>query len=73
MRLKILLVKIGNHIKKIRASKNMTQNKLALECDLEKASLSRIEAGKVNTTVKTLDKISDALDVDVSELFDDKL
>lgn len=71
MRLKILLVTIGKHIKKIRASKNMTQNRLALECDLEKASLSRIEAGKVNTTVKTLDKISDALDIEVSELFVD--
>jgi len=63
------LVLLGSRIKRIRAEKNMTQFKLAAMCDFEKASMSRIESGKTNTTVLTLLKISAALDVHVSELF----
>lgn len=49
----------------------MTQNDLALECDFEKATMSRIESGKANPTVRTLLKISNALDIHISELFVD--
>ena len=41
-------------------------------CDFEKASLSRIELGKTNTTVLTLCKICKALDIHIKELFEDK-
>lgn len=64
-----LLVKLGNRIKAIRKRKGMSQNELALECDFEKASMSRIEAGLTNTTIRTLFKISRALDVPMAELF----
>ena len=63
------LLLIGQNIKKIRGRKNITQFKLAALCDFEKASMSRIESGKTNTTVLTLFKISKALDVPISEFF----
>lgn len=66
-----LLVKIGRRIKTMRLSKNMTQNDLAIECEFEKASLSRIEAGKTNITIRTLYKISKALDINIADLFVD--
>jgi transcriptional regulator with XRE-family HTH domain len=66
-----LLLKIGERIKKIRISKNMTQNQLAMECDFEKASLSRIESGKSNPTMRTLYKLSTALETSVAEFFND--
>jgi transcriptional regulator with XRE-family HTH domain len=66
-----LLVRIGRRIKSIRLLKNMTQNDLAIECEFEKASLSRIEAGKTNITIRTLYKISAALDIPIAELFAD--
>lgn len=66
-----LLLTIGKHIKRTRLLKNMTQNDLAIECNFEKASLSRIEAGKTNVTINTLEKISLALDVHISELVAD--
>jgi transcriptional regulator with XRE-family HTH domain len=65
------LLLIGQNIKKIRSNKNITQFKLAALCDFEKASMSRIESGKTNTTVLTLYKISKALDVPMSEFFID--
>lgn len=60
---------LGAKIKEIRLSKDMTQNELAMQCNFEKASMSRIESGKTNVTILTLWKISKALDTDVSKFF----
>jgi len=67
-----LLVEIGRRIKAIRLVKKMTQNELAMECEFEKASLSRIESGKTNITIRTLYKISKALEVPIVDFFQDK-
>ncbi len=64
-----LLMQMGERIKMLRIKKNMTQNDLAIECEFEKASMSRIESGKSNPTVRTLFKICRALDVHISALF----
>ena len=64
------LATLGTRIKELRLSKKMTQNDLAVHCDFEKASMSRIEAGKTNITVLTLHKISKALDVEINEFFE---
>ncbi len=66
-----VLVVIGSNIKKIRQKKSLTQNELAIQCNFEKASMSRIESGQTNATVLTLQKISNALDVHISEFFKD--
>ena len=67
----VFLITLGKRIKKIRSQKNITQFKLAALCDFEKASMSRIESGKTNTTVLTLRKISQALEVPMSDFFVD--
>ena len=64
-----LLVKIGERIKEIRLKKSMSQNDLAMECNFEKASMSRIESGQTNPTVRTLSKICNALDITMVDLF----
>lgn len=66
---KKLLSLLGARIRNLRQIKGMTQSELALSCDFEKASMSRIESGKTNVTVLTLHKISEALSVDMSEFF----
>lgn len=65
------LIRLGRRIKCIRLEKNMSQNALAIECVIEKASLSRIEAGQSNPTLRTLYKISKALDISFAEFFND--
>jgi len=65
------LFKLGQRIKKHRIKKNMTQNDLAIECEFEKASMSRIESGLANPTIRTLHKICKALDIEIIELFKD--
>ena len=64
-----LLFALGSRIKEIRLQKAMTQNDLALQCNFEKASMSRIESGKTNVTILTLWKISKALDTEMPKFF----
>jgi transcriptional regulator with XRE-family HTH domain len=69
MKEKYLLTSVGKKIKMIREQKEMTQHGLAVLCGFEKASMSRIESGQANPTIRTLYKISKALGVHISHLF----
>jgi len=66
-----ILSRIGSRIRKIRSDKEMTQYELAVRCEFEKASMSRIESGQTNSTILTLYKVSRALDVHFVDLFHD--
>ena len=70
---KKFLAALGGQIRELRTRKGISLSELAYMCDFEKASLSRIELGKTNTTVLTLRKICKALDVNISELFNERL
>ena len=65
------LTSLGARVRELRLKKNLTQNELAMLCNFEKASMSRIESGKTNVTILTLKKISKALDVELVEFFHD--
>lgn len=65
-----ILKKIGTHIKEIRELKGISQQDLASNCNFEKANMSRIEAGRTNFTISTLYKISQELEITISELVD---
>lgn len=62
------LKKLAHNIKKVRKEKGITQVELAYSCGFEKQNMQRIEAGKTSPTLKTLLKISDALEVDIKDL-----
>lgn len=62
--------KFGMQLKKIRQDKGMSQLDLASYSNLEKTSISRIENGRTNTTLKTMVILSESLNVELKELFD---
>ncbi|MHA3839351.1 Dam family site-specific DNA-(adenine-N6)-methyltransferase [Mycoplasma sp. HF14] len=64
---------VGNNIKDIRKQKKISQDYIAEVASLERSQISKIEAGKVNITIETLWKIAQSLNVDISELFNDKV
>lgn len=68
MNYKGLLIIIGRNIKKRRKAKKLTLQELAWEVGMEKGDIHGIEAGKRNVTIKTLVKISSALEVPVYKL-----
>ena len=63
-----LLVELGNRIKMIRMGKGMNQNQLALNCNMEKSSMSKIEAGLVNLSYLSMNRISTSLGISVKAL-----
>lgn len=67
---KKIINKIGQRIKLLRLEKDLSQLDLSTICDMEKTSISRIEAGRTNFTIKTLLKISKALEISLTELVD---
>lgn len=60
---------LGEKIKRIRKSKNITQEQLAEIIDISSRNLSGIELGNYFVKAETLEKILKALDVTTEELF----
>lgn len=59
---------IGETIRKIRKEKGMTQKELAKKLGTTPQNIAQYETGKRNAKQETLQKIADALEVDVCEL-----
>lgn len=66
---KKLAKRIGNNIKVIRLKKKLTSEKLAYENEISKGYMSDIENGNRLPSLEMLEKIAEALDVDIKELF----
>jgi transcriptional regulator with XRE-family HTH domain len=66
-----LLKLVGKRIKEIRESKGLAQLDVAvrMEGNIDTTNISRIESGRTNPTVYTLFRISQALEVPMSDLF----
>ncbi|MBR2274389.1 MAG: helix-turn-helix transcriptional regulator [Alphaproteobacteria bacterium] len=60
---------IGDKIREIRKSQNLSQIELAITIGIDRAYLSEIENGHTNTTINVLYAIADALEVDIKEFF----
>ena len=64
--------KLGQRIKEVRESKELSQLDVASTCDYEKTTISRIENGRTNITLKTLVTLALAMEVELQEFFDFK-
>ena len=63
--------KIGLRIKELRNSLGLSQEKLALKADIDRTYLAGVEQGKRNPSIKSLEKIIEALGVRFCEFFKD--
>lgn len=61
--------KVRRNIVILRQKKGWTQEKLAFEAELSKAGMCVIESGKRSPSVRTLEKIAEALGIPVIDLF----
>ncbi len=59
---------IGKNIKNARLAVDMTAQELAVRINVEKSTMSRLEAGNTNPTIYTLHKISQALGVELEDI-----
>jgi transcriptional regulator with XRE-family HTH domain len=63
-----LAKKIGQAIRVCRTEQKITQEKLALLCNIDRSYLGRIERGQVNITVLKLYEIANILKVEPYQL-----
>lgn len=64
-----LQIKVGKRIQEIRVEENISQQDLAARCNFEKSNMSRLEAGRANATLSTLEVVAKALNVNIAEFF----
>lgn len=59
---------IGANIKRYRLDRGLTQEQLAVDSDIDLTYAGAIELGKRNPSLEVLIRISQALDVDLTEI-----
>lgn len=64
---------IGTRIRKIRESKNISQERMAMELILTQSTYGSLEKNDSRLTVPKLIKISEVLEVSISYLFGEEL
>ncbi|MCT3899748.1 helix-turn-helix domain-containing protein [Elizabethkingia miricola] len=66
-----ILIQVGKRIKELRIQKGISQVDLVARMygNIDPTNISRIEAGRTNPTLLTLQRIANALEVNISELF----
>lgn len=64
-----LLFVFGHTIRNIRLSKQISQEKFADMCGLHRTYVSDIELGKRNVSLENIEKMADALEIKISDLF----
>jgi DNA-binding XRE family transcriptional regulator len=58
-----------DRIRQLRKERGLSQAKLAVMADMDPATLNRLEQGKGNPNLKTLERVASALGVEVVDLF----
>lgn len=63
--------KFGKNLKRLRLAKGISQESLALSADLDRTYIPSIEKGERNVSITVVEKLADALKVNISEFFKD--
>lgn len=67
------LNKLGHKIRILRDNKKLSQDQLAELANSDRTHISNIETGKANPSIIYLKQISDALNIELIELFNFKI
>ncbi len=64
-----ILIKFGERVREIRKEKNLSQEELAHKADLHRTYIGMIERAEKNITLINIEKIANALDIEIQSLF----
>lgn len=67
-----LFSRIALNVRVERTIKRLTQAQLAELIDVHEKYIGKIENGKQNITIKTLNKLANALNIDICRLLEEK-
>ena len=60
---------LGQRIRALRLQKNLSQEKFALQINMDRTYLASVESGKRNISIENIYKISQGLNVSLEEFF----
>ena len=63
-----LTVSFGLKVREQRKLKKLSQERLALLCNIDRSYMGRIERGEVNITLEKIYEIAQALEIDILDL-----
>ena len=63
-----ILVNFGERVREIRKEKGLSQEELAHKADLHRTYIGMIERAEKNITLLNIEKIANALEVNIKEL-----
>ena len=61
--------RFGERVRQLRKEKGLSQEALALACDLDRSYIGGVERGERNISLVNIHKIASALSVNARELF----
>ncbi len=61
--------KFGYRVKELRQARNLSQEKFALQIDMDRTYLASIESGKRNVSLENINKIANGLGISLEEFF----
>ena len=61
--------KFGSRVRELRMHSNLSQEKFALQIDMDRTYLATVEQGKRNISLENIDKIAKGLGITIEELF----
>jgi transcriptional regulator with XRE-family HTH domain len=64
-----ILIKFGEKVREIRNSKGLSQEELAHKAELHRTYIGMIERAEKNITLLNIQKIANALEVKIQDLF----
>jgi transcriptional regulator with XRE-family HTH domain len=64
-----ILTAFGQAIRKLRNDAGISQETFAAMCDLHRTYISDVELGKRNVSLENIQKMAEALDMSISDLF----
>ena len=67
---KNILIKFGERVREIRKEKGLSQEELAHKADLHRTYIGMIERAEKNITLINIEKIANALEVDLKILLE---
>lgn len=62
-------IRLGQRIKELRTSLDLSQEKFALLIDMDRTYLASVEAGKRNISIQNINKIANGLNISLENLF----
>jgi transcriptional regulator with XRE-family HTH domain len=65
------ITKIGERVRQIRISKGLTLERVAFDAGMDYTQLSRIELGKINTSIYQIYVVSNSLKVPMTDILND--